>query len=151
MTRPAPLIGGFAFLGLGVPLQSLYLKQGQVLICDFSSGFVPPEMTKTRPVIVISRESTHKRRPCTIVPFSTTAPALIEPWHTLFAINPIGPTFMVPGVSAKCDMHYTVSFERLSKPHRKTRNGPEYFAPKLSGDEIKRVQNGVEAYFRLVG
>jgi mRNA interferase MazF len=46
---------------------------GQILICDFSSGFVEPEMVKVRPVVVISpkpRKSIHSL--CTVVPLSTT-------------------------------------------------------------------------------
>ena len=47
-------------------------KVGTLWICDFNTGFKPPEMIKRRPVVVISpRRSTEL---CTIVPLSTTVP-----------------------------------------------------------------------------
>jgi mRNA interferase MazF len=52
---------------------------GDVLMCDFSTGFVPPEMVKTRRVIVLSPRN-RARIPGTyiVVPISKTAPAPAE-------------------------------------------------------------------------
>ncbi|WP_350029107.1 type II toxin-antitoxin system PemK/MazF family toxin, partial [Caballeronia sp. GAFFF1] len=60
-----------------------------MLMCDFSRGFVPPEMVKKRAVVVISRSETHGRRLCTVVPLSTTAPAPALAWHVLLTQNPL--------------------------------------------------------------
>ena len=50
----------------------------------------------------------------------------------------------------KCDMIYTVSFERLDKLRRKTRSkGREYFVPRLNTDDMQGVISGVKAYLPL--
>ena len=46
-------------------------RLGQVLYCDFKTGFRPPEMVKARPVVVLSR---NHHELCTVVPLSGTEP-----------------------------------------------------------------------------
>lgn len=133
-----------------MPLTNFYPKLGHVLICDFATDFVPPEMVKRRPVVVISKPETHDRRLCTVVPLSTTAPSPIKPWHHLLKTNPLPDSFAYKEVWAKCDMLYTVSFSRLDKLHRKTRNGREYLAPRLDADDLNSILHGVRAYLGLL-
>lgn len=121
-------------------------KTGQVLMCDFSRGFVPPEMVKKRAVVVISRSETHGRRLCTVVPLSTTAPAPALAWHVLLTQNPLPGTPIGTAVWAKCDMLYTVSFERLDKPHQKAAGRREYLTLKLCAPDLAAVFDGVRAY-----
>ena len=64
-------------------------KQGDILLCDFTRGFVAPEMLKVRKVIVISPASTHGRKLCTVVPISSTAPLIEKDWHHLLRSNPL--------------------------------------------------------------
>ncbi len=53
-------------------------RPGEIVICDFSTGFRPPEMVKVRPVVVISpRRRTSQL--VTVVPLSTTPPDPVEP------------------------------------------------------------------------
>ncbi|WP_155740060.1 type II toxin-antitoxin system PemK/MazF family toxin [Pandoraea pnomenusa] len=91
-------------------------KRGEVLVCDFSTGFRAPEMVKIRPVIVMSSKESHSRRLCTVVPISTTSPKPVKSWHHNLL------PFAIPGwecadpMWAKCDMVQTVSFDRLNKP-----------------------------------
>lgn len=126
-------------------LSKFYPKLGHVLLCDFSRGFVAPEMLKVRPVVVISKAKTHNRRLCTVVPLSTTAPILVEQWHYPLTTNPCPQFSNGSQVWVKCDMIYTVSFDRLDKFHRKTRRGGrEYFAPKLNDDEITAIFEAVK-------
>lgn len=121
-------------------------KTGHVLMCDFERGFVPPEMVKIRPVVVISRTETHGRRLCTVVPLSTTSPEPVLAWHTLLTQNPLPGTPPGTAVWAKCDMLYTVSFDRLDKPHRKTGGKREYLTLKLCSVDLAAVFEGVRAY-----
>ena len=44
----APFMGAFFFMTL-----PYFPRRGEVLICDFDSGFLPPEMVKKRPVVVV--------------------------------------------------------------------------------------------------
>lgn len=81
-------------------------------MCNFS-GFVAPEMIKTRPVVVISPN--HMQRPglVAVVPLSTTAPVPEQNYHYRLTGNP------VPGSNAvawaKCDMVVSVRLDRLDR------------------------------------
>lgn len=124
-------------------------RQGDVLLCDFSRGFVAPEMLKTRKVVVISPTATHGRHLCTVVPISATAPDHEQAWHYLLRTNPT-PSDEYLQLWVKCDMIYTVSFERLDKLHRRTRRGGrEYFVPHLDSGDLSGVKTAVKAYLPL--
>ncbi len=60
---------------------------GDVLICKFA-GFQQPEMTKVRPVIVLSPRS-RKNFPGTylVIPTSRTPPSPPEAWHHEFKLR----------------------------------------------------------------
>lgn len=126
-----------------------YPRRGEVLICDFDSGFRPPEMVKRRPVVVLSKKESHSRHLCTVVAFSTTAPAPVMTWH-----HPL-PHVKVPGLKAtapmwaKCDMLATVSFDRLSKPYVKTRHGRSYQTLILDDADMLAIDACVRKYLGL--
>ena len=88
-------------------------KQGTVLICDYS-GFIPPEMIKKRPVVIISN-SRKQQGLYTVVPLSTTRPILIENYH--HKMNPLSlpGDYALKETWAKCDMIATVSARRLDR------------------------------------
>ena len=50
------------------------LPAGTILLCNYDSGFRPPEMVKKRPCIIISPRLPHREQLCTVVPLSTTRP-----------------------------------------------------------------------------
>lgn len=56
-------------------------------MCDFT-GFIEPEMIKTRPVVVVKK---HKSNPLlvTVVPLSATKPDPIQDYHYEFLHNPV--------------------------------------------------------------
>lgn len=89
-------------------------QQGMFLECDFK-GMIEPEMVKRRPVIVVSAPGLHGdgNRLATIVPLSTTEPKPKMPYHVLLKDIPVLPYFDSPEAWVKCDMIYTVSFDRL--------------------------------------
>lgn len=119
--------------------------QGTVLICDFK-GFVEPEMTKRRPVIVISPKRKHGPRLCTVVPLSTTAPRPVERCHVRLEFAPTLPEPYDQRVCwAKCDMIYQVSFERLSLPfYGKLSDGSRlYYQIPLAMEKMKEIQQSV--------
>lgn len=66
-------------------------KQGDVLLCDFTRGFVAPEMLKIRKVVVISPTATHSRKLCTVVPISSTTHKLSRTGTTCSAPTPSSP------------------------------------------------------------
>ena len=67
---------------------------GSILMCDFTSGFRPPEMVKVRPVVVISPKIAARPGLCTIVALSTTAPDPVMPYHCQIDIRPRLPDWM---------------------------------------------------------
>nr|WP_181374949.1 type II toxin-antitoxin system PemK/MazF family toxin [Polaromonas sp. H8N]AWD72274.1 toxin, PemK superfamily [Polaromonas sp. H8N] len=88
-------------------------EQGTILVCDFT-GFIIPEMTKRRPVVVVSPRLRRRSGLCTVVPLSTTDPNPVEPYHyRLHTIPPLPSPYDKPAHWVKTDMVYTVSFERL--------------------------------------
>jgi uncharacterized protein YifN (PemK superfamily) len=105
-------------------------------------------MLKVRKVIVISPTTTHKRRLCTVVPISSTAPEHQEDWHHLLRQNPVDSDGYLQ-LWVKCDMIYTVSFDRLDKLHKKTRKGREYLVPRLGDEDLRGVLDCVRAYLPL--
>ena len=87
---------------------------GQILRCDFR-GFAAPEMTKIRPVIVISpRPERASKRTCIIAPLSTTAPKKVMPFHMLVTMPQNAPDNLASECWLKGDMIYSVSLARLS-------------------------------------
>jgi uncharacterized protein YifN (PemK superfamily) len=132
-------------------LENYYPKAGQVLTCDFCTGFMEPEMIKERPVIVVSPTSTHGRRLCTVVPLSTTAPNPVKAWHLeLPQLKiPNWPTEDGESNWAKCDMLMTVGFARLDRPHTRTPHGRKYFTVSVAIADLADVLGGVRAYLRL--
>gem|GEM_PF-2554664 len=99
------------------------------------------------PVVVISRTATHSSRLCTIVPLSTTAPQPIETWHVPLLINPLKNTHTEPKVWAKCDMLYTVSFDRLDLPAPLNQpHSQRGLTPRLSSRDLDAIFRGVKNY-----
>ena len=154
-----PRKGAFACLRLCVVNQNkkktalqMYLKTGEIVICNFDTGFVPPEMVKSRPALVFSKSSTHWRGLCSVVPFSTTPPDRVEPWHVLVK-NPLhrrlpqGQRFgQAAEMWAKCDMITTVSFARITRPYDWQCGVRKYAAVRLSDADLDAVFTGIRAY-----
>jgi mRNA interferase MazF len=87
-------------------------RPGNVLICDFGTGFKPPEMVKRRPVVVISRSY---QELVTVVPLSTTEPRPIEKWHVELRDTSLPVSLRKKRHWAKCDVVTTVAFWRLDR------------------------------------
>lgn len=103
-----------AGLGHLMPL-AYHPAPGTVLLCDFNTGFVAPEMVKRRPVVVLSPQIQGRARLCTVVPISTQVPVQIMPFHyEILNFNPALPHPWDQGPNwVKGDMVCAVSFDRL--------------------------------------
>lgn len=120
-------------------------EPGTILICDFK-GLNAPEMTKRRPVIVISPRLKYRTKLCTIVPLSTTVPTKIEPYHYKLNIAPPLPSpYDNSHAWVKADMLYTVSFDRLTPPFiKKDPSGKrEYDARVIEKLDLIKIQECV--------
>jgi uncharacterized protein YifN (PemK superfamily) len=120
---------------------------GTILRCDYSrGGFKPPEMVKARPAIVVSPRLPHRDGLCTVVPLSGTAPDHQVPYVVRLEFEaPLPSPFAFSVVWAKCDMLATVAFERLDlfRTERDQYGRRKYLHPKLSSDQLEKVQEGV--------
>lgn len=110
-------------------------KPGQVLFCDFS-GYVFPEIVKTRPVVVVS--PSHLARPglVTVVPLSTTVPDPVRSYHYKLQGNPV-PGSTAAETWAKCDLFATVSLQRLDRV--KVARG-EYRVGAVAMEQVKAIR-----------
>lgn len=118
-----------------------YPRAGQIFICDFSK-FQAPEMTKKRPVMVISPRLKHRSEIVTIVPLSTTAPRETVAYAVLLSKDYSPLSVSSKQVWAKCDMLLSVSRQRLTSYKIGRR---KYHTPEATGDDLKRVREGVKA------
>ena len=118
-------------------------KPRTVVYCDFS-GYIPPEMIKRRPVVVLAA---HKRNAklVAVVPLSTTRPNPVEEHHFQLLQNPLADSEMKE-VWAKCDMVAVVSTKRLEliPTGRRLSNGQrEYVTSKIGQDQFDAIRKGV--------
>lgn len=118
----------------GIPFQP---SPGQILVCNFGTGFRKPEITKVRPVVVVSPQPRFRSGLCTVVPLSTVEPENVMPYHYKL------PRGLVPNEPAgkdswaKCDLVATVGLKRLDRVRVQFRN---YVAPIIPPDDLKAIR-----------
>jgi len=117
---------------------------GQILECDYSRGFVPPEMVKKRLVVVVSPRLPHRDFLCNVVPLSTTPPRKDVLYQCKIQL-PFAPPrpFSAIYAFAKADMFSAVSYKRLSMPHeaRDSRTGKRrYVKIILTPEEMNKIR-----------
>lgn len=114
-------------------------QPGQILICHFGLGFRPPEMVKTRPVIVISPKARIWTKLCVVVPISSRAPDPVQDHH--FRL----PTGLLPSRKyeeawIKGDTVMAVSCHRLDRMKVRHR---QYVVPQAPASVLKEVRRCV--------
>ena len=114
---------------------------GILLMCDFR-GSIAPEINKRRPVVVVTPRLPHRNGLCMVVPISTTAPHLPQPYHVGLSRNYVPSEDASVSVWAKCDLITNVSLGRLDR----FKVGPRRFeAPRVTPEDLRRVRAGVLA------
>ncbi|MCC7305056.1 MAG: type II toxin-antitoxin system PemK/MazF family toxin [Alphaproteobacteria bacterium] len=128
-----------------MPLQ-FHPEPGTILVCDFSTGFLPPEMVKRRPVVVISPRLRRRDNLCTVVPLSTSEPQHIMPYHHQLEFSPLLPDpWSSPKMWVKCDMISTVSFSRLNliRNKRVRGQGRTYLKVRVPDADFEQIKQAV--------
>lgn len=118
-------------------------KIGTVLICDFDTGFRPPEMVKKRPVVVVSRSHSQL---VTIVPLSTVEPIPFEKYHHEMEADSLPHPLCLKRSWAKCDLVSTVAFWRLDrvKAGKDPASGKRiYVSHVVSAKDLKAIQQAI--------
>jgi len=118
-------------------------RTGMVLICNYETGFVLPEMVKLRRVVVVSEDDHNKYGLCTVIPFSTTPPGTEQPFHVRF--EPASYPFLHQHLPswAKCNMINTVSCQRLDR----VRIGKNYLSPRINEEDLSRIYKAMLTVF----
>ena len=128
---------------LAMPL-TFHPKRGQILMCDFQTGFRPPEMVKCRPVVVLSDRH---RELATVVPISTTEPYPIEACHHELAEASMPLPLRGKPHWAKCDMITTVALTRMDRVrarHRHPTTGKRmYFTQAVTSEDLEAITKAV--------
>lgn len=119
-------------------------EPGTILVCDFSTGFKPPEMVKVRPVVVVSPKARWQEL-TTVVAISTTPPRKILPYHHLLKPESLPTPFRKNPCWVKCDMIYRVSVERLDRVRvgRSAKGKRIFVAHKVSESDLRAVREGI--------
>ncbi|MFK7866741.1 MAG: type II toxin-antitoxin system PemK/MazF family toxin [Alphaproteobacteria bacterium] len=115
-------------------------ERGSIVECDFTHGFVNPEMNKKRAVIVLTPKIKSRHNLCTVVALSTTKPEKIMPYHCQIDITPPLPDrYKSIGVWVKGDMVNTVGFHRLDLIRvKKDINGKRIYYTNCFNEETMR-------------
>ena len=116
---------------------------GTIVLCDYATGFKPPEMVKRRPVVVVSPRLHRRRGLCTVAPLSTTPPDQPQAYHHLVRLaEPLPERWGASEMWVKADMVATVSHERLDlfRTGRDQYGKRKYLQPKLSPEDLEAVR-----------
>lgn len=127
---------------------SYYPRPGEILVCSFDPGAIPPEMTKTRPVVVVGPRLRRRGELATIVPLSTTAPDPVEAYHHCFElVRPLPSPFDDPVMWAKADMVQSVALARLDRFRERRRQGQArtWVTGMVSADQLAAIRRAVLA------
>ncbi|MBV9520992.1 MAG: type II toxin-antitoxin system PemK/MazF family toxin [Hyphomicrobiales bacterium] len=122
-------------------------EPGTILVCDFT-GLREPEMTKTRPVVVISPRLKRRNDLLAIVPLSTTPPRAVTSYQCELTLDPPLPRpFDSPSMWVKADMIYTVAFHRLEliRTERDHTGKRKYLTRRIPDNDLRRVRHCVLA------
>lgn len=122
-------------------------KPGTVVICDYQTGFKPPEMVKVRLAVVMSPRLPNRDDLCTVVPLSRTVPVKQYDHHCRIEL-PVDPPPPYEGRIkwAKADMLATLCLKRLSLPYTERDRGSgkrRYLEIVMEKDEMEKVQMAI--------
>lgn len=118
---------------------------GTVLMCDFNTGFKPPEMVKMRPVVTVSPRRRDRTELVTVVPLSTTPPVPPEPYHHRLRSTRLPGKLDKQETWAKCDLIYTVAFWRLDRIRTGRSKGKrQYRMGTLSDEDWSQIRQCVK-------
>jgi mRNA interferase MazF len=122
---------------------------GTLLMCDFNTGFKPPEMVKKRPVVIVSHK--HKNV-ATVVPLSCTEPIPFESHHWEMSPMSLPASLRGDRCWAKCDMVSCVGFARLDRimdgkcPNTGRR---VYVAPEILPIDFQEIMKSLKYVLRI--
>lgn len=122
-------------------------RPGEILLCNYDTGFVAPEMTKRRPVVVVSPRLRRRNDLVAVIPLSTTQPVPIEPYPCeIVLLTPLPAPCHAPKMWAKCDMLATVALGRLDRFRAKRtahQPGRSYLSGQLTDPQFAEIRRAI--------
>ena len=129
-----------------------HVPVGTIVLCNYArGGFVPPEMVKRRPAIVVTPKLAQRDDLCGVLPLSGTIPEHPVSYVVRLELpEPLPEPFDETVWWAKCDVINTVALTRLDL-FRVGRDGGkrEYLRPRLTPEQIREVRTGMLNGFGL--
>lgn len=119
---------------------------GTICICDFSTGFRPPEIVKHRPVIVVSPRRRHAEL-LTVIPLSSVAPRRIESQHVEVPEGDYPPARSE--MWAKCDLVQTVGLARCDRVRTTVDGNRIYVTYQASAPFLEAVRHAVGEFLNI--
>lgn len=118
-----------------------YPNPGEILLCDYGTRVVAPEMDKRRPVVVVGPRLRRRGELVGVVPLSTTAPDELQDFHHRFELaNPLPSPFDSPVMWAKCDMFSVLSRSRLDRFKAGRGDRRIFVAGKVSPEQLRQIR-----------
>ena len=120
----------------------------RIMMCDFDTGFQPPEIVKRRPVVTISRKRNDDAPLCTVIPISSTRPDVIRDFHYLLPADQLPPHLQGKFQEnwVKIDLIQTVGFFRLDLPWA----GRNYMGRRIYFTTPVSQEHRAEIYRRII-
>lgn len=119
---------------------------GTILLCDYSTGFIVPEMVKRRLAVVVSPRLPHRENLCSVVPLSQTTPEHEVPYRAKIVFEHELPSPWL-GLErwAKADMLATVGFQRLDliRTARDQYGRRKYLQPKVNPEQLAAIRGAI--------
>jgi uncharacterized protein YifN (PemK superfamily) len=121
--------------------------RGTVLICNYETGFVPPEMVKKRRVVVLAEGDPGRNlssRIILVAPLSTTPPEVERLFHVRIEAGVYSFLHPTAPVWVKADMLSHVGLARLDRIYAE-KEGRYWKGSEtcLSDADLKRIQHAV--------
>lgn len=124
-----------------------YPPPGEIVLCNYGTGFIAPEMVKLRPVVVVSPRLRRRADLVAVVPLSTTPPKPMEQHHCSVTLAVALPSpFDAPEMWAKCDMVATVALSRLDRfrDGREAGEGKRRFRTgRVDDDQLREIRSAI--------
>ncbi|WP_192845092.1 type II toxin-antitoxin system PemK/MazF family toxin [Aureimonas sp. AU20] len=119
-------------------------QRGAIVVCDYSTGFQPPEMVKRRLAVVVSPKLPNRDNLCAVIPLSTTPPKAGVTYQCRVRM-PADPPAPFEGTEkwAKADMLATVSCHRLDFLRigvDRTTGQRIYYRHTLAAEEMRKIE-----------
>jgi len=118
-----------------------YPNPGEILLCDYGTSGVAPEMEKRRPVVIVTPRLRRRGELVGVIPLSTSAPQEVEDFHCRLELDhPLPAPFDRPVMWAKCDMFSVLSRDRLDRFKAGRGEKRIYVAGKVTADQLKALR-----------